>query len=54
MTQIYFSDIFGLHSQFLKMLQSHKGEMDVLLLIKATFGSHPRAGAGCQKDKSQD
>lgn len=33
MTQIYFTDICGLHSQFLKMLQSHKGETDVLLFI---------------------
>lgn len=41
---IYFLDIFGLHPQFLNMLQSRKGEVDVLLVIWMTFGPHPRMG----------
>lgn len=28
--QMYFSDIFDLHPQLLKMLQSHKGKLGVL------------------------
>lgn len=28
------------HPQFLKMLQSHKDEMSVLLLLKVTYGPH--------------
>ena len=54
MTKIYFSDIFGFHPQFLKMLQSHKSEVGVLLLIKITFGPHPRMGADCQEDQLCD
>lgn len=55
MAKIYFSDIFGLHPHFLKPLYSHKGETDVLLLIKENFGPQPwlRGGemAGCQEDQ---
>lgn len=47
---IYFSDIFGFHPEFLKILQTHKGELGVLFLMKVTFGLHPRVGTGCQKD----
>lgn len=39
MTKIYFPDIFGLHPQSLKMLQSHKSDMGVLLLMKLTLVS---------------
>lgn len=40
---MYFSDKSGLHSQFLKMLQSHKGAVEVLLFMTVTCRSHPRA-----------
>lgn len=50
MAKIYFSDISDFHPQFLKMLQSHKSEVGVLILIKVPFGSHPRMGADCQED----
>lgn len=39
MTEIYFSDMSGRKAQFLKILQSHKGAMGVLLLMKLTFGA---------------
>ena len=54
MTKIDFSDIFGLHPQFLKMFQSHKGETDVLLLMKVTFGPYPRLEAGDQEAQPCD
>ena len=54
LTEIFFLYIFGFHPQFLKMLQSHKSETSVLLLMKVTFGPHPRVGAGCQEDQSYD
>ena len=41
MAKIYFSDIFGLYSQLLKLLWSHKGDIDVFLLMKVTLGPHP-------------
>lgn len=37
---IYRNYIFGLHPQLVKVLQSHKGEMSVFLLLKVTFGPH--------------
>ena len=50
--QIYFSDIFGVHPQFMKTLQSQKGEIDVLLLLKVTYGPpQKKAGAGRQKEQ---
>lgn len=48
---MYFSGIFGLHPQSLKMFQNHKSEMGVLLLTKVTLGPHARAG-DCQKNQS--
>lgn len=54
MTNIYFSDIFHLHPQFLKMLHSHKGEISILLLMKVTSGTHPRVGVCCQEDQPRD
>lgn len=53
-TKIYFSDLSGLHPQFLKILHCHEGEMGVLLLTRLIFGSHPMSGADCQEDQSCD
>ena len=51
----YFLDIFGLHPQFLKVLQSHTGEMGVLLLMNVTFGPmQGGGGSGCQEDEPCD
>lgn len=49
MTRTHFSDILGLHPQLLKTLQSHKGEIGVLLLNEGDLCPHPRAGAACQR-----
>lgn len=54
MTKIYFSEISGLHPQILKMLQSHRREIDVSLLMKVIFEVHPRGGAGCQEGQPRD
>lgn len=54
MTKIYFLDIYGLHPQLKKKLQSHKREMGVLLLMKMTFRPRSRAGASCQEDRPCD
>lgn len=40
MNKIHFSDTFGLYPQF---LQSHKGDTNVLFLMKGTFEPHLRA-----------
>lgn len=49
MTKINSSDIFELHPPFSKTLNSHKGEMGVLLLKKVTCGPYPKVRAGCQE-----
>lgn len=54
MTNIYFSDIFHLHPQFLKMLHSHKGEISVLLLMKVTSESYKGQWLVAQKDQPYD
>lgn len=40
MTKIYYSDMFGLHPQFLKMLQNPKGKMGVLLIERLLVPNH--------------
>lgn len=56
MTKIYFSDISGLHPQFLKMLQSHKGEVNDLVLMKVTYAPYqtslPVRGKELEVDES--
>lgn len=44
MSKICFPDSFHLGPRFLKTIQSHKGEIGVLVLMKVIFGPHPKAG----------
>lgn len=51
---MYFSDKSGLHSQFLKMLQNHKGAVKGLVIHDSDLQIPPKSASGSQEDQSCD